>query len=86
MPRQIRVSMLVAISMGLFLGFGAASLKSIRKSEVAPPIELPAPIPTQFQDNSGICCPDDVGCSKETSRAMVLTTQSNRAAAEAHRP
>jgi len=73
MLRPFRISTLVAISLGLSLGFGAALFRPMRKPEKPSEIDAAARAPIQFVDNSGICCPDDVGCFNEAGRAMLLT-------------
>jgi hypothetical protein len=73
MLRPFRISTLVAISLGLSLGFGAALCRPTRQPEKPSEIDAAATAPIQFVDNSGICCPDDVGCFDEAGRAMLLT-------------
>ena len=59
--------------MGLSLGFGAALFRPMRQPEKPSEIDAAARPPIQFVDNSGICCPDEIGCFNEAGRAMLLT-------------
>jgi hypothetical protein len=76
MLRTTPISMLAAISLGLLMGFASASFTSPKKLE---PLAAPDPEPISsaslpFVDNSGLCCPDDLGCTKNSGRALLLTT------------
>jgi len=72
MRRQLRFSTVIAITVGLLLGYAAASGMLARHEAVPASAEVIASAP--FVDTSGICSADDCGCFDEPGRATMLTT------------
>ena len=68
------VSTLVAIVLGVLLGYAAASGRFTGHESSPAPAETVASNPVV--DNSGICSADDCGCFDEAGRATVLTMTS----------
>jgi arylsulfatase A-like enzyme len=74
MLSRSRVSTIVAILLGILLGYAAASGKFSARESSPAPAEAVAVNPVI--DNSGICSADDCGCFDEPGRATVLTMTS----------
>jgi arylsulfatase A-like enzyme len=77
MLSRSRISTVVAIVLGILLGYAAASGKFTGRESSPAPAEAVAANPVV--DNSGICSADDCGCFDEPGRATVLTMTSTDA-------
>ena len=75
MLSRSRVSTVVAMVLGVLLGYAAASGRFTGHDSSPAPAELVAVNP--LVDNSGICSADDCGCFDEPGRATVLTMTSS---------